>query len=183
MPHKSRDNSKQTHRENSLQFNPLEAYPEVLWHAEEPKINLLQGFNMSQFVQPFVKVVLGGLGGDELFAGYDIHRFIHPFNNWHRHIPKGLAKLLQWKSDFIYRIQRSWGRLSTDEYRRGIQMLMAIGDIEKYYLILRNVWDMDRNSWREIYAPAYLKQVSEIGQTRGAFDHYFSRQQNGETPS
>ena len=75
------------HREISLSMNPLSKMDRVIWHAEEPKINLLQGFHLSDFVSGDVKVVLGGLGGDELFAGYDIHNIVYPFRKWHVFIP------------------------------------------------------------------------------------------------
>jgi asparagine synthase (glutamine-hydrolysing) len=81
------------HRTLSLAMEPMANLPQVIWHAEEPKINLLQGFNMSKFVSEHVKVVLGGLGGDELFAGYDIHKFIYPFNKWHNRVPNGCKTL------------------------------------------------------------------------------------------
>ena len=64
------------HHTLALSFNPLEDLSKVIWHAEEPKINLLQGYNMSQFVRKHVKVVLGGLGGDEIFAA-DSMNFSH----------------------------------------------------------------------------------------------------------
>ena len=95
------------HHTLSLSMNPMQQMPKVIWHAEEPKINLLQGFNMSAFVHPTVKVILGGLGGDELFAGYDIHKFIYPFKNWHHHTPQWLQRMLRWKSDFIFRLQNN----------------------------------------------------------------------------
>ena len=139
------------HQELSLALNPLEEFPKVIWHAEEPKINLLQGFNMSRFVQPHIKVALGGLGGDELLAGYDIHKFIYPLQGLHRCMPKGLQRLLQWKSDFLFRIQHWSQTLALDEYRRGVQMLLAIGRIERFYLILRNVWDGDPGFYRTVY--------------------------------
>ena len=46
--------------------------PSVLWHLDEPSDALSTcQFALSRFTRPVVKVVLGGDGGDELFAGYD----------------------------------------------------------------------------------------------------------------
>lgn len=149
------------HRTLSLSLNPLGDLAQTIWHAEEPKINLLQGYNMSSFVSNHVKVVLGGLGGDEIFAGYDIHKFIYPSNRIHGHIPGWLKKVLRWKSDFIFKIQHTSNTLSLDEYRRGLQMLLAIGNIERYYLIIRNVWDFDREFYHEIYQPGFIDRLSE----------------------
>ncbi|RQW07680.1 MAG: asparagine synthase (glutamine-hydrolyzing), partial [Calditrichaeota bacterium] len=82
------------HHEIKMDLNPMQMMPEVIWHAEEPKINLLQGYLMSQFVSKSVKVILSGLGGDELFSGYDIHRYIYPFNRLHQMIPSWLEEKL-----------------------------------------------------------------------------------------
>lgn len=164
------------HHTLSLTLNPMQQFPEVIWHAEEPKINLLQGFNMSKFVRKDITVVLGGLGGDELFAGYDIHKFIYPFNKYHTHTPAWLQHIFRWKSDLLFNMQSPTHTLSIDEYRRGLQMLLAIGDIERFYLILRNVWDYDNGFYKEIYHPNYYKQMKEQCQkVHTEFDGFFER--------
>ncbi|MBK8656443.1 MAG: asparagine synthase (glutamine-hydrolyzing) [Haliscomenobacter sp.] len=164
------------HQELSLTLNPLEEFPKVIWHAEEPKINLLQGFNMSRFVQPQIKVALGGLGGDELLAGYDIHRFVYPFNRVHHLIPEPLQRLLQWKSDFVFQVQTSVNGLPYDEYRRGVQLLLSIGQIERFYLILRNVWDVDPGFYREVYHPRLRKAMQkDIPRVEAQFHELFAQ--------
>lgn len=46
--------------------------PEMLWHMEEPVDPFAFGVNMvARLASQHVKVVLGGDGGDEIFAGYD----------------------------------------------------------------------------------------------------------------
>jgi asparagine synthase (glutamine-hydrolysing) len=164
------------HRESSLTMNPLSNMEEVIWHAEEPKINLLQGYHMSAFVNKHVKVVLGGLGGDELFAGYDIHKFIYPFNRWHSRIPDFLQKLFRWKSDFLFKVQNRIGSLKFDEYRRGVQMLLSIGRIERFYLIMRNVWDFDQGFYKNIYSEKYLEeQITHLPKTATYFLDWFEK--------
>ncbi len=169
------DHFQTNHRTLSLSFEPLDDLAKVIWHAEEPKINLLQGYNMSKFVSQYVKVVLGGLGGDEIFAGYDIHKFIYPSNRWHKIIPEGLKRILRWKSDFLFKIQNRSKTLRFDEYRRGIQMLMAVGQIEKYYLILRNVWDFDNGFYSEIYTEEFKNKIIANQRTVAEFHHFFNR--------
>jgi len=46
----------------------------LLWHLEVPKVNALQSAAVAQLAARNVKVVLSGLGGDELFLGYRAHR-------------------------------------------------------------------------------------------------------------
>lgn len=162
------------HHTHSLSLNPMVDMPKVIRFAEEPKINLLQGYHMSKFVKSTVKVVLGGLGGDELFAGYDIHKFIYPFNKLHKHTPDWLKNILKIKSNILFSIQNRSRTLRFDEYRRGAQMLMAIGDIERFYLIIRNAWDYDNAAYRNIYTKSYINNnVSQINKTHKEFDDIF----------
>ncbi|HOI01108.1 MAG TPA: asparagine synthase (glutamine-hydrolyzing) [Bacteroidales bacterium] len=164
------------HHTLSLSLNPMQQFPRVLWHAEEPKINLLQGYNMSAFVRPKITVVLGGLGGDELFAGYDIHKFILPFNQWHKRMPAFMQRILEWKSGLLFRLQARHGLMRFDEYRRGMQMLMALGNIERFYLILRNAWDADEGFYHQIYHPDIVPQMKEeVEKTRADFSEWFAR--------
>jgi asparagine synthase (glutamine-hydrolysing) len=53
-------------------------------------------------------------------------------------------------------------------------MLLAIGNIEKFYLILRNVWDLDNGFYKEIYHPAfYQKMVYESQKVKEEFSQLF----------
>jgi len=160
------------HHETTLDPEPLKRYPEVIWAAEEPKENILQGFLLARFVRRHVKVVHGGLGGDELFAGYLNNKFIYPTNHIQPLVPKLLRKmLLEPAGNLLFRMQNASGRLRWDEYRRGLQMLLAMGDPCRYYLILRNVWDYDKGASGNIYGPAW-EGFSPV-QTSCEFNKYF----------
>jgi asparagine synthase (glutamine-hydrolysing) len=144
------------HQTTSLSFEPLAQFPQVIWHAEEPKINLLQGYNMSKFVSPEYKVILGGLGGDELFIGYDIYKFLNAVRLLLKLTPHGFQKIaLEPLSQFLFLVQNKSKTLNLDEYRRGLQMLLSIGDLDKFYLIMRNCWDFDKHFYKEIYHPSF----------------------------
>ena len=49
---------------------------DAIRHAEQPKVNSLQLYLLHRFIGEHVSVVLSGLGGDELFAGYDIYGYL-----------------------------------------------------------------------------------------------------------
>ena len=166
------------HRTLSMEMNPMRFLPEVIWHAEEPKINLLQGFMMSRFVSEHVKVVLGGLGGDELFSGYDIHNYVFPFNTLHGIVPSAIEKSLLSKiGNLGYQLQTRFAGMASDEYRRGLQMALATGNIAKFYLILRNTWDFDSAHWSKIYAPEFLKK-QQLNPVVREFEPLFERNGN-----
>jgi asparagine synthase (glutamine-hydrolysing) len=130
---------------------PLQLMEKVLWHVEEPQVNMLQGYTMAEHAAKHVKVVLGGLGGDELFAGYVTNLYLKRSLWAQRLTPK-------WLQDSVLApLSRSAYRLGSrfdsrwEEYRRGIQLLCAAGAPEKFYAILRNVWDHDPEVSSSIY--------------------------------
>jgi asparagine synthase (glutamine-hydrolysing) len=145
-----------THHEMSLDPEPLLLYPKVIWACEEPKENILQGYILASFARQHVKVVQGGLGGDELFAGYLNNRFLRPSDPFHRWVPGAVnSGLMAPLSRLAFRLQSGMGRLRWDEYRRGLQLLLSIGDPTLYYLILRNTWDQDPGAFNRHYGHAW----------------------------
>ncbi|MGD9488333.1 MAG: asparagine synthase (glutamine-hydrolyzing) [Calditrichaceae bacterium] len=161
------------HYTTSLAFDPLRQFPEVIWHAEEPKINLLQGFNMSRFVSPEYKVILGGLGGDELFIGYDIYKYINSAGALLKKLSPGFQKtFLEPFSQLLFMLQNKSGTLRFDEYRRGLQMLLSTGNLQKFYLIIRNVWEYDSGFYHEIYQPDFLS--TKLKPVHQYFDQLFA---------
>ncbi len=166
------------HHQMSLEADPLRRYPEVIWYTEEPKENILQGYLLAQFARQHVKVVHGGLGGDELFAGYTNNQYIYPSQPFHGLVPAVVQqKLLQPLSRLAFKVQNATGLLRLDEYRRGVQMLLSLGDPERYYLSLRNPWDYDRGAFANLYGPALREQPLNLTHTR--FDAYFEPNNRG----
>jgi asparagine synthase (glutamine-hydrolysing) len=80
-------------------------FPKLAWHLEEPRVGQsYPNFYAAQLASKFVKVVLSGTGGDELFGGYpwryyravvndDFEQYIDKYYAyWHRLIPNGLIR-------------------------------------------------------------------------------------------
>jgi asparagine synthase (glutamine-hydrolysing) len=151
----------------------LQLYPEVIWHTEEPKENVIQGFLLARHARKHVTVALSGLGGDELFAGYEIYKYLalgQQIGSW---IPKSLQKmLLNPLSYMAFEMQTATKTLSFDLYRRALQLLLASGDSARFYLILRNVWDKDSRQWQNLYGPRLLEE--RLSPTGDYFQPYFS---------
>jgi len=63
---------KTEHYEMVLKAGDMErVMPRLTWHLEEPRVGqCYPNFYASQLAGKFVKVILGGAGGDELFGGY-----------------------------------------------------------------------------------------------------------------
>ena len=58
------------HHETLIDRDLLSDFPRMIWHMDTPKRNLYP-YYLAKLASKHVKVVLSGLGGDELFAGYD----------------------------------------------------------------------------------------------------------------
>jgi asparagine synthase (glutamine-hydrolysing) len=169
---------KTNHHALSVQADPLKMFPEVIWHAEEPKENVLQGYLLARHARNFVTVALSGLGGDELFAGYQIYNFVSPAEKLHNLVPNAVQRsLLNPLSKALYGLQNATGTLSFDHYRRGAQLLLSAGDRARFYLTLRNAWDSDRGQWANIYGPKL--RDAQLKPTYEYFASYF--QPNGKT--
>lgn len=63
---------KTEHYEMVLHAGDMEhIMPELIWHLEEPRVGqCYPNYYVARLASKFVKVVLSGAGGDELFAGY-----------------------------------------------------------------------------------------------------------------
>ena len=154
------DRFETNHQTLSLDLDPMKHFPNVIWHAEVPKINLLQGHMMSEFVSAHVKVVLGGLGGDELFAGYDIHGIFHSLRSLSGTIPKTVEKMIGTPlGKLMSSLQRKSGIIKWDEYRRGLQTVLASGNVLRQLLILRNVWDHETSVLKQIYTKNFIEKA------------------------
>jgi asparagine synthase (glutamine-hydrolysing) len=75
--------------------------PKLLWHVEEPISDsaIITTYLVSELAARSVKVILSGVGGDELFAGYNRYLGDH-YGQRYRRIPpwlrRGIGSLAEW---------------------------------------------------------------------------------------
>jgi len=130
------------HEDLHIGGQPLTRYEEILWHVEEPKVNCVQGFVLAEAVAKNLKVVLSGLGGDELFAGYETNDYLYPMTKFPR-LGRGLTlSPLQTLAPFP----------QADHYFRAAELGVNLTDPVAYYAILRNAFD---------HNPALMKRIYE----------------------
>jgi asparagine synthase (glutamine-hydrolysing) len=94
------------HHETALRAGDMErVLPELAWHLEEPRVGqCYPNFYAARLASQSVKVVLSGVGGDELFAGYPwryyraaategFDRYVDQhFAFWQRLLPEGARR-------------------------------------------------------------------------------------------
>jgi asparagine synthase (glutamine-hydrolysing) len=90
------------HYQTVLKAGDMErCMPGLIWHLEDPRVGQsYPNYYLARLASKFVKVVLGGSGGDELFAGYpwryyravvnaDQNHYIDKYYRfWHRLVPE-----------------------------------------------------------------------------------------------
>jgi len=79
------------HHEIEVQPRVAELLPKLIWHLEEPISDsaIATTFLVSELAADSVKVILSGVGGDELFAGYNRYAGDH-YSDIYRRIPAWL---------------------------------------------------------------------------------------------
>jgi len=82
------------HIEERVSANLIQSLPDIIWHLDEPSDPIAACmFQAAQLASKHVKVVLGGDGGDELFAGFDRYvgaRYIDAYSLMPHSLRKGL---------------------------------------------------------------------------------------------
>ena len=80
------------HVEQRVAAHVVQSLPEMIWHLDEPSDPIAACmFQAARLAAQHVKVVLGGDGGDELFAGFD--RYVgNRYINMYSLMPLGLRK-------------------------------------------------------------------------------------------
>ena len=126
----------------------------VLWHLEVPKINAYQVFELAGFASQHVKVCLSGLGGDELFLGYNAHGIMNNARKAARVLPTAVSASA---GSLLSRLLGSTSSAPWSEKERASLMLQSLGDWPRVYGLLRNVWDSP-SLRQQIYGPRLLDQ-------------------------
>jgi asparagine synthase (glutamine-hydrolysing) len=138
----------------------LRELPHAVWACEEPRVNQLQGYLLARFASRTVRVALSGLGGDELFGGYDIYRYLGWGDRLRRGVPRFVREgpLRAPCSALAGGIGR-WGGFRRDRVRRGMALGSVLDRPERFYLLLRNAWEEEPRLLSEIYTKDFLERI------------------------
>jgi asparagine synthase (glutamine-hydrolysing) len=147
------------HAEVVLHEPALAHLADAIRHTEEPKVNSLQLYLLHRFIGEHVSVVLSGLGGDELFAGYDFYGYLLRARRLRGGAVGGGVRALAPALDWAARRAAGLGRPQLDLATRKLEWLAASGDGARNYLLLRNAWDFNPALLRRVYTPGFLARI------------------------
>jgi len=137
---------KTEHYEMVLKAGDMERIlPKLAWHLEEPRVGQsYPNYYAAQLASKFVKVVLSGGGGDELFGGYPwrYYRAVDPTDNFEQYVDKY----------YLY-----WQRLIDNRYLKGI---------------FSPAWDQVKHVWtRDIFRDVFLKHNHQLQKPEDYVNH------------
>jgi asparagine synthase (glutamine-hydrolysing) len=160
------------HHETVLDEPAMGHLQEAIRFTEEPKVNNLQLFLLHRTIGRHVKVALSGLGGDELFGGYDFYSYLQRVRRIRALVPKSLfrriaAPLLE----MVARGGSALGQPQLDLYVRELEWIASIHDAPKHYLLLRNAWDFNPALMSRVYTPEFAARLR--ARSRERFDALF----------
>ena len=136
---------KTEHYEMVLKAGDMErAMPKLAWHIEEPRVGQsYPNFYAAQLASKFVKVVLSGIGGDELFGGYPWRYYRAAVN-----------------SDFEHYI---------DKYYEFWQRLIPNSEIKD---ILKPIWpSIEGISMRNVFRDVFNNQATQMTRPEDYINH------------
>jgi asparagine synthase (glutamine-hydrolysing) len=159
------------HHETVLHEPALAYLPDAIRHTEEPKVNSLQLYLLHRYIGEHVKVVLSGLGGDELFAGYDFYRYLERARRLGSGASGVTIRTVSPALDWAAGRAAAAGRPHADLYVRGLEWLASVDDGARGYLLLRNAWDFNGSLLHRVYTRDFLDRLQTA--TRDEFDALF----------
>ena len=136
---------KTEHYEMVLKSGDMErVLPKLAWHLEEPRIGQsYPNFYAAQLASKFVKVVLSGAGGDELFGGYPWRYYRAVVND-----------------DFEHYI---------DKYYQFWQRLLPNTEIQQVFAPIWN--DVKHISTRDIFRDVFKKHADQLNSPEDYINH------------
>jgi asparagine synthase (glutamine-hydrolysing) len=159
------------HHELVLREPALAHLREAILFTEEPKVNSLQLFLLHRYISEHVSVVLSGLGGDELFAGYDFYRYLRQSRPLRSGVLGTAVNAASPGLDWSARRAAALGRPRLDLFTRKLEWVASAPDFSRHYLLLRNAWDFNPSLMQRVYTPEFLSRLD--ASTREFFDPLF----------
>ena len=121
-----------SHREILVRPDVVALLPKLLWHMDEPLSDtaFITTFLVSEFARQDVKVILSGVGGDELFGGYRRYLGGH-YAQRYRRLPEWLRRSASFAAGHLPADRHS-GLLNTLRLAKGFLASAELTPDERY---------------------------------------------------
>ncbi|MFB6178896.1 MAG: asparagine synthase (glutamine-hydrolyzing) [Halorientalis sp.] len=126
------------HHEIVIDRDFMQDFPEMIWHADEPKRNLYP-YYVAEEMSNHVTVALGGLGADELFGGY-VYRYarLQEFQQLRQTGAGTVGETIKTTAKQVTDLQLTQGTLEDDAGLEDLGLLEHIEDPARLYVLLNS---------------------------------------------
>jgi asparagine synthase (glutamine-hydrolysing) len=148
------------HIEESVESNLIRLLPKMIWHMDEPSDPIAACmFHASKLASQYVKVVLGGDGGDEVFAGFDRYLGVNYIDRYNL-IP-GLIRQ-RMISPLLEAIPDSFTYKSLTQKLRWINQLSSLPSVGERYAEATMFFRFNQRDKQLLYGDALWDQVANL---------------------
>ena len=160
------------HRELVVEASLLKDYPLMIWYADMPKRNLYP-YYIAKEAAKYVKVVLSGLGSDELFGGYEWkYRFAEDVEKERKRMPRNLVDGMKKKVKDLIKCVSEYGSVHEVEYLHHLKRLLYLDSNVDLYLLVMSLDEVFNEVFlKRIYGKRLLKK--RLPDVRDVFREYF----------
>lgn len=126
------------HHEIEIEDEFMRDFPEMIWHADEPKRNLYP-YYVAEAMADHVTVALGGLGADELFGGY-VYRFsrLQELAELRQLEAANTKQSIQSMAETLMENQLSSGSLEEDTVLEDLSLIRHLNEPSQLYVTLNS---------------------------------------------
>jgi asparagine synthase (glutamine-hydrolysing) len=161
---------KTDHYEECVAPDLIQLLPRMVWHMDEPSDPIAACmYHSARLASKYVKVVLGGDGGDELFAGFDRYRgggYIRAY----KLIPEIIR--LRLAGPLLNNMSDSFTYKSITQKIRWVHHLSLTKDPGKEYAEATCFFRFSHSNKKELFNAGLWNQLSEIDSTGVISDYY-----------
>jgi asparagine synthase (glutamine-hydrolysing) len=152
------------HTEERVQADLINSLPKMIWHMDEPSDPIAACmFQAARLASKHVKVVMGGDGGDELFAGFD--RYVgNRYIDMYSLMPLAFRRSLM--GPIIDRLPDSFTYKSMTQKLRWVHHLSMQSTAAEQYAEATCFFRFTHAGKQELYSDRLWKDLSHIDSTR-----------------
>jgi asparagine synthase (glutamine-hydrolysing) len=151
------------HSEQRVQADLIRSLPRMIWHLDEPSDPIAACmFQAAQLASQQVKVVLGGDGGDELFAGFD--RYVGSrYISWYSLMPRALREGLM--GPMLDSLPDSFTYKSWTQKLRWVHHLSMQANAAQQYAEATCFFRFTHQGKKELYSDQLWRELGELHST------------------
>jgi asparagine synthase (glutamine-hydrolysing) len=148
------------HHEITVEPQVAELLPRLIWHMDEPVADpaIIMAYLVCREARPTATVLLSGIGGDELFAGYRKH-YAHYWAGAYRRLPAA------WRRQLIEPVVSGLPSLRGTPVKGLVRLAKKMarrGSLEPREAFLMDSTYLDESQKADLYAPALRASLADL---------------------